>query len=110
VDPATIEKQVEALGQIFTGALGGMPWEVLGPTAAVAGLVKAKITIEGSGQKSTFRVEGIGEGRGETFKNPVTGEDHFAQVHLPTGFICVAQARVPRQVPLTALLRNDRMA
>jgi len=87
VDPATTEKQVEALGQIFTGALGGMPWEVLGPTAAVVGLVKAKITIEGSGQKSTFRVEGIGEGRGEAFKNPVTGEDHFAQVHLPTGFI-----------------------
>jgi hypothetical protein len=87
VDPATTDKQVEALAQIFTGALGGMPWEVLGPTASVAGLVKAKITIEGSGQKSTFRVEGIGEGRGEAFKNPMTGEDHFAQVHLPTGFI-----------------------
>ena len=29
----------------------------------------------------------VGEGRGEAFKNPVTGEDHFAQVHLPTGFI-----------------------
>ncbi|MDO8475883.1 MAG: DUF1326 domain-containing protein [Candidatus Rokubacteria bacterium] len=87
VDQAATDAQVEALGQIFTGALGGMPWEVLGPTAAVAGLVKAKITIEGSGQKSTFRAEGIGEGRGEAFKNPVTGKDHFAQVHLPTGFI-----------------------
>ena len=27
------------------------------------------------------------EKRGEAFKNPVTGEDHFAQVHLPAGFI-----------------------
>src|SRR6266480_4588405 len=47
----------------------------------------AKITIEGSGQKSIFRAEGVGEGRGDAFKNPVTGEDHFAQVHLPDGFI-----------------------
>lgn len=28
-----------------------------------------------------------GEGRGDAFKNPVTGEDHLAHVHLPDGFI-----------------------
>ena len=87
VDPATTDQQVEALAQIFTGKLGGMPWEILGPTFEVVGLEKAPITIKGSGPKSTFQVEGIGEGRGETFKNPVTGEDHFAEVHLPQGFI-----------------------
>ena len=87
VDPATTDKQVEALAQIFTGKLGGMPWEIMGPTAEVVGLVKAKITIEGRGRKSTFRAEGVGEGRGDTFKNPVTGEEHLADVHLPTGFI-----------------------
>src|SRR5713101_3225961 len=87
VDPSTTQKQIDALGQIFTGALGGMPWEVLGPTATVAGLVKAKITIEGKGTKSTFRAEGIGEGRGDPLKNPVTGEAHPVEVHLPQGFI-----------------------
>ncbi len=87
VDPATTDKQVDALAQIFTGKLGGMPWEILGPSAEVVGLVKAKITIEGKGRKSTFRAEGVGEGRGEVFKNPVTGEDHLADVHLPDGFI-----------------------
>jgi hypothetical protein len=87
VDPATTDAQVNALAQIFTGKLGGMPWEVLGPTAEVVGLVKARITIEGSGRKSTFRAEGVGEGRGDTFKNPVTGEEHLAEVHLPSGFI-----------------------
>ncbi len=87
VDPATTDKQVDALAQIFTGKLGGMPWEILGPSAEVVGLVKAKITIEGKGRKSTFRAEGVGEGRGATFKNPVTGEDHLADVHLPDGFI-----------------------
>jgi hypothetical protein len=87
VDPATTDKQVEALAQIFTGQLGGLPWELLGPTFQVAGLVKAKISIDGTGRKSTFRIEGIGEGRGEALKNPVTGEDHIVNVDLPTGFI-----------------------
>jgi hypothetical protein len=38
VDPSTSDAQVGALGQIFTGALGGMPWELLGPTFEVVGL------------------------------------------------------------------------
>jgi hypothetical protein len=87
VDPSTTDQQIEALAQIFTGKLGGMPWELLGPTYAVVGLAKAKISIEGSGTKSAFKIEGIGEGRGDTFKNPVTGEDHRANVDLPDGFI-----------------------
>jgi len=32
-------------------------------------------------------IEGVGEGRGDTLKNPVTGEDHIVNVDLPTGFI-----------------------
>ena len=87
VDPAVTDKQVEALSKIFTGQLGGLPWELLGPTFTVVGLVKAPITIEGSGRKSTFRIEGVGEGRGQTLKNPVTGEDNIVNVDLPHGFI-----------------------
>lgn len=87
VDPATTDQQVDVLAKIFSGGLGGMPWELLGPTMKVVGLEKAKITIDGSGVKSTFRIAGIGEGRGEALKNPVTGEDHTAIVDLPTGFI-----------------------
>lgn len=86
-DPSTSDKQVEALVNIFTGKLGGLPWEILGPTFQVAGLVKAKIAIQGKGRKSTLRAEGVGEGRGDAFKNPVTGEEHLADVHLPKGFI-----------------------
>jgi hypothetical protein len=87
VEPTSTEEQIGALGQIFTGQLGGMPWELLGPTFEVVGMKKAAITITGSGPKSTFTVDGIAEGRGDTLKNPVTGEDHLAEVHLPTGFI-----------------------
>jgi hypothetical protein len=87
VEPSITEKQTAALAGIFTGKLGGLPWEILGTTFQVKGLKKAEITIEGSGRKSTFRAEGIGEGQGDTFKNPVTGEEHLADVHLPAGFI-----------------------
>jgi hypothetical protein len=87
VDPSTTDAQIQALGQIFGGKLGGMPWEILGPTFEVVGLQKAKITIQGSGPRSTFIAEGVGEGRGDVFKNPVTGEDHFANIDLPDGFI-----------------------
>jgi hypothetical protein len=87
VDPATSDTQIEALAGVFTGKLGGMPWELLGPTFQVVGLQKARITIEGAGPKSTFKAEGIGEGRGDTFKNPVSGEEHLANVDLPNGFI-----------------------
>jgi hypothetical protein len=85
--PETTDQQVAALGQILSGQLGGLPWELLGPTMQVVGLHKVPITIEGEGRRSTFRAEGIGEGRGDAFKNPVTGEDHLANIDLPDGFI-----------------------
>lgn len=87
VDPATTDKQIEMLAQIFTGKLGGLPWELLGPTFEVVGLEKATITIAGEGRRSTFTIEGIGEGRGKAFINPVTGEEHLANLDLPDGFI-----------------------
>jgi hypothetical protein len=87
VDTSTTDAQIEALAQIFTGKLGGMPWELLGPTFEVVGLEKAKVTIEGQGRKSVFKAEGLAEGRGDTFKNPVTGTDHLATLELPDGFI-----------------------
>ncbi len=87
VDPLTTDEQTGMLAEIFSGQLGGLPWELLGPTFSVVGLVKAPITIEGSGVQSVFRIEGVGEGRGDSFKNPVTGEPHYANVDLPDGFI-----------------------
>lgn len=87
VEPSIADAQIEALSQIFTGQLGGMPWELLGPTFQVIGLEKVKITIDGTGRKSTFRAEGVGEGRGDSFRNPVTGEEHLANLDLPDGFI-----------------------
>jgi hypothetical protein len=87
VEPSTTDDQIEALSQICTGQLGGLPWELLGPTFQVIGLEKAKITIEGRGLKRMLRAEGIAEAQGDAFRNPVTGEEHSVNVDLPTGFI-----------------------
>jgi hypothetical protein len=87
VEPDTTDEQIDCLAKIYTGQLGGNPWAILGSTFEVAGLVKAPITIEGEGLAITMRVEGVGEATGDTFKNPVTGEPHQAQIVLPDGFI-----------------------
>jgi hypothetical protein len=87
VDPATTDDQIECLSQIYTGQLGGDPWGILGTTYLVAGLVKAPIRFDGAGVKVTMTAEGVGSATGDTFKNPVTGEPHQAQIVLPDGFI-----------------------
>ncbi len=87
VEPSTSDEQIEALAEICSGKLGGLPWELLGPTFEVIGLEKAPISIEGHGVDSVFKVEGIADARGEAFKNPVTGQPHHAHVDLPDGFI-----------------------
>src|SRR5688500_11867938 len=72
VDPSTTDEQVGVLAQIFGGKLGGMPWELLGPTFEVIGLEKVKNTIEGQGRKSMYNMEDIGEARGDTSQVPAT--------------------------------------
>lgn len=87
VDSPTTDAQVQALAEVFSGDLGGMPWELLGPTFEVVGVEKADIVVEGEGPKTSLKAEGLFEARGDTFTNPVTGDDHFASVVLPDGFI-----------------------
>lgn len=87
VPPEVGDEQVQALAQIFTGALGGMPWEILGSTFEVAGLVRAPVHIDGDGLEVRMNVEGVGEASGRYLANPVTGERHEAHIVLPEGFI-----------------------
>jgi len=87
VDLGTSDQQIEALAQILSGDLGGLPWELLGPTMEVVALEKAAIEFEGEGMKTVMKAEGLFEARGDTLKNPVSGEDHQAIVSLPDGVI-----------------------
>ena len=38
VEPSTTDAQIEQMSLIFTGKLGGLPWELLGTTFEVVGL------------------------------------------------------------------------
>ena len=87
VPPETTDEQVGALSQIYTGQLGGMPWEILGTTFEVVGLVKAPISVTGEGLDVVMTIDGVGTARGTYFTNPVTGERHEARIVLPDGFI-----------------------
>lgn len=88
VEPQTTQEQVDCLAQIYTGQLGGDPWAILGTTFEVAGLLKAPISFKGEGvARAKMTAEGLGHAEGDTFKNPVTGEEHRAQIVLPDGFI-----------------------
>ena len=81
------EEQLGAMAQIFTGQLGGMPWEILGTTFEIAGVVRAPVNITNNGIESGFSIPGVGEAKGTTLRNPVTGEAHGAAIVLDVGFI-----------------------
>lgn len=87
VPPAVSDDQLGAMAQIFTGQLGGLPWSILGTTFSIAGVVRAEVDIDDNGIESGFRAEGVGEARGTTLRNPVTGEPHGVAIDLDAGFI-----------------------
>jgi len=87
VPPAVSDEQLDCMAKIFTGGLGGLPWSILGTTYEVTGVVRTDVEIDDDGMNSGFRADGVGEAKGTTMKNPVTGEDHYAAIVLETGFI-----------------------
>ncbi|MBA3583575.1 MAG: DUF1326 domain-containing protein [Gemmatimonadetes bacterium] len=87
VPPEVSDEQLGCLSEIFTGQLGGMPWEIFGSTYEAVGIVKAPIEFDINGRKSSMRIEGVGEATGDTLKNPVTGDDNFVSIALDHGFI-----------------------
>ncbi len=87
VPPAVRDEQLGMLAQIFTGQLGGMPWEILGQTYEVAGVVRSEVEIDEDGIESGLRLPGVGEAKGTSLRNPVTNEPHGVSIVLDTGFI-----------------------
>ena len=87
VPPAVTDEQLNCLAQIFTGQLGGLPWSILGTTFSVAGVVRAEVNINDDGINSGFSIPGVGEAKGQSLKNPVTGEEHAVAIDLGAGFI-----------------------
>ncbi len=81
------DDQLDAMAKIFTGSLKGMPWEILGTTFSIAGVVKADLNVTPKGIESSVEFPGLVNAVGTSFKNPVTGEPHQAAISLNDGFI-----------------------
>ena len=50
-------------------------------------LLVPEVEIDDDGINSGFRAEGVGETKGTSLKNPVTGEEHGVAIDLAAGFI-----------------------
>ena len=89
LDDRLTTEQRDAVLLITSGAHGGTIFEIF---AAVApnrpAPLTARIDVEADREKRTARLmlPGAAEHRAEPIRNPVTGEEHRAQIHLPNGF------------------------
>jgi hypothetical protein len=86
IDDRATEEQFDVLSKVVTGAVGG-PAEIYATTLdSFQKPRKARISLFPRGLESRVKVEGVGEVKLESMKNPVTGEVHRAIIELPTGF------------------------
>ncbi|HEX2167792.1 MAG TPA: DUF1326 domain-containing protein [Longimicrobiales bacterium] len=86
VDESASDEQVNAVLSVFSGQLGGMPWEALAPTIAkFEGPVRAHIDMEVSGKRSRVRVGRDIEVLTTPLLNPVTGAEQNVHIAYPDG-------------------------
>lgn len=85
-DPSTTPAQLDALGQILTGQVGGSWFAVV---ASVVSEVKQPavlpIAFEVSGKRGTIKIGEVIENRFGPIQNPVTGAEFAIQVRIPGG-------------------------
>ena len=89
LDEASSREQRDAITAISSGQLGGVLFEVFAAAAdnRPAPIV-APVVIQSDRERrtATFSLPGVVEHHAEPIKNPVTGEEHRAQIRLPEGF------------------------
>jgi len=117
VDERADDKQREALLRIMSGldtVPGSTFFHVFSQTfEKVHDPVFAPINldVDVDGRTAKLEVPGWIEARGEPIKNPVTGEEHRARIHLPEGFeydVCeVGQGWAKTQGPLDVQLEGS---
>ena len=88
VDDKATAEQRDAIEALWTGEHGGpfAIWTSVTPNRL--GVTSAPIEFHGDREARTARltVSGVGETEIAPIKNPVTGDEHRAQIHLPNGF------------------------
>ena len=89
IDERASPAQREALVNIITAKDGGMPFEIF---AAVTEtfleplFVPIQFQTDRERRVATMKATGLGAFRTEPIRNPITGEEHRAQIRLPNGF------------------------
>jgi hypothetical protein len=84
-DQATAE-QADALASIFSGRMGGMPWEMLaGTIARFEGPIRRPVEIHVDGERSTVRVQGAVDLALTPLTSPVTGDEKQVHIVYPQG-------------------------
>src|SRR5438552_1051454 len=81
----------DALEAIATGKAGGVWGMFMGTCTAGIEVRNAAITFKFAGKKSKFAVEDDIRVALEAIRNPVTGEEHHAEVIMPHGFLTKAE-------------------
>jgi hypothetical protein len=89
LDAQSTQEQRDAIVAMTSGQHGGVIFEIFSAVAPnrPSPLV-LPIVIEGDRERriARFSLPGVVEYRAEPIRNPVTGEEHRAQIHLPNGF------------------------
>lgn len=86
VDEKASPEQVQAIGAIFSGKAGGMPWEALAATREpIDGPLQKSIEMVVEGRRSSFRIDDIVDVRMTPLMNPVTGAEQNVHITYPDG-------------------------
>jgi hypothetical protein len=110
VDDKASADQRTALVEMSSGKHGGLIFEIFAavcPNALPPIYVPIELTSNREKREAKIVIPKVAEMRAEPIKNPVTGEEHRAQIHLPNGFE-YKQAEVGNTVHLKAMLGDKR--
>jgi hypothetical protein len=86
VDERASSEQVTALATIFSGQMGGMPWEALaGTIERFEGPIAKPIDLAIDGQRAHIRIPGAIELETTPIRDPVTGAEKEIHITYPKG-------------------------
>ncbi|NQZ25562.1 MAG: DUF1326 domain-containing protein [Colwellia sp.] len=86
IDSAASSEQVAAIGGIFSGQFGGMPFEALAGTfSEMEGPIVAAITMNTDDKHSSFSIADVLAVEQTPLINPMNGEDQNVHITYPDG-------------------------
>lgn len=86
IDSTASAEQVAAIGGIFSGQFGGMPFEALAGTfSAMEGPIVAAITMNTDDKHSSFSIADVLAVEQTPLINPMNGEDQHVHITYPDG-------------------------